>query len=247
MSEGPRRSARLVKTHKNAGHTYPSRLHVPEDFVRWSIPWGDYEPTWIDVHGGDKPPPWADPAEPSKIKNLDKRASFEGPLWIVPPSGRPLNPRGRTGVSGRGRLGKWGPNHAADPIVTRFDPKRPTVAQMAAIKRGDTGAWACPGGMVDAGEAVRSQTPCHTLPCAALRRSFARSLARARAERGRRCSASAAPRALNAGLRDGTARVYGGGGQPERPRDACAVQFTDRRAIREGPSGVPRLCALHPA
>lgn len=29
------------------------------------------------------------------------------------------NPRGRTGLSGRGLLGRWGPNHAADPIVTR--------------------------------------------------------------------------------------------------------------------------------
>ena len=29
------------------------------------------------------------------------------------------NPAGRTGMCGRGLLGKWGPNHAADPIVTR--------------------------------------------------------------------------------------------------------------------------------
>jgi len=30
------------------------------------------------------------------------------------------NPVGRTGIRGRGCLGRWGPNHAADPIVTRF-------------------------------------------------------------------------------------------------------------------------------
>lgn len=29
------------------------------------------------------------------------------------------NPMGRTGMRGRGLLGKWGPNHAADPIVSR--------------------------------------------------------------------------------------------------------------------------------
>lgn len=34
--------------------------------------------------------------------------------------GKPLNPRGRTGLSGRGRLGRWGPNHAGDAIVTRY-------------------------------------------------------------------------------------------------------------------------------
>ena len=37
-------------------------------------------------------------------------------------SGAPLNPLGRTGLAGRGLLGKWGPNHAADPIVTRWEP-----------------------------------------------------------------------------------------------------------------------------
>ena len=26
---------------------------------------------------------------------------------------KPLNPVGRTGIIGRGHLGKWGPNHAA--------------------------------------------------------------------------------------------------------------------------------------
>ena len=31
------------------------------------------------------------------------------------------NPVGRTGLMGRGLLGRWGPNHAADPIVTRLE------------------------------------------------------------------------------------------------------------------------------
>lgn len=35
-------------------------------------------------------------------------------------NGLPLNPIGRTGISGRGVLGRWGPNHAADPVVTRW-------------------------------------------------------------------------------------------------------------------------------
>lgn len=34
--------------------------------------------------------------------------------------GYPLNPIGRTGITGRGILGRWGPNHAADPVVTRW-------------------------------------------------------------------------------------------------------------------------------
>lgn len=35
---------------------------------------------------------------------------------------------GRTGLVGRGLLGRWGPNHAADPIVTRW--KRDTNNQI---------------------------------------------------------------------------------------------------------------------
>lgn len=50
--------------------------------------------------------------------------------------GRPLNPLGRTGISGRGILGRFGPNHAADPIVSRIKDGR---LQFVAIKRKDTG------------------------------------------------------------------------------------------------------------
>ena len=48
-----------------------------------------------------------------------------------------------------------GPNHAADPIVTRWDPSYPDGArlQVAAVLRKDLdGVWALPGGIVEAGE-----------------------------------------------------------------------------------------------
>ena len=32
------------------------------------------------------------------------------------------NPKGKTGIRGQGELGRWGPNHAADVIVTRTMP-----------------------------------------------------------------------------------------------------------------------------
>ena len=62
--------------------------------------------------------------------------------------GPPLNPRGRTGICGRGLLGKWGPNQAADAIFTRRNPKQPADLQMIAVLRVDTNEWACPGGFV---------------------------------------------------------------------------------------------------
>lgn len=79
----------------------------------------------------------------------------------------PLNPLGRTGIKGRGLLGRWGPNHAADPIITRWkrngtgalEINRQTekpILQFVGIQRRDSLEWAIPGGMVDSGESVSS-------------------------------------------------------------------------------------------
>ena len=97
---------------------------------------------------------WADPPEASEVPDLRGRLSYEGPIVFEESSGRPRNPRGRTGMPGRGLLGNWGPNHAADPIVTRWAPHDRTKLQMVVIERKDTGEWAIPGGMVDPGEMV---------------------------------------------------------------------------------------------
>ena len=67
------------------------------------------------------------------------------------------NPIGRTGLRGRGLLGKWGPNHAADFILTRWlrnemngqqimneDSQKP-ILQFLAIERLRGNEWAIPG------------------------------------------------------------------------------------------------------
>ena len=68
-------------------------------------------------------------------------------------NGRPMNIIGRTGLSGRGYLGKWGPNHAADPVVTKWqrdingkkkshpDDMKP-ILEFVSIQRKDTNEWA---------------------------------------------------------------------------------------------------------
>ena len=65
------------------------------------------------------------------------------------------NPIGRTGIIGRGLLGRFGPNHAADPIITRWEHddsgeivkiNGKPVLEFIAVKRQDaTKAWAIPG------------------------------------------------------------------------------------------------------
>lgn len=150
--------------HARGSHpSYPDRALVPDEDVSWlHTPATPYTPTDFThsvVRDNDctrKPGGWADPMECASV-DMTQRESYvygDSPIVCDALQFYPFNPAGRTGIRGRGLLGKWGPNHAADPIVTRYDPARPTVLQMVAIQRDDTGHWAIPGGMVDYNETV---------------------------------------------------------------------------------------------
>eukprot|EP00960_Hanusia_phi_P072150 767714-Hanusia_phi.AAC.1 len=141
-------------------YSYPGtevkRSQVPDEYVRFDKPWSDYKPVEYTASSVLAGPVWADNDDASTISfnRVDgkvDRVSFTGEYKIDVGTGRPLNPVGRTGMTGRGLLGRWGPNHAADPVVTRFVGGK---LQFIAIKRKDGGGWAIPGGMVEAGETV---------------------------------------------------------------------------------------------
>lgn len=68
--------------------------------------------------------------------------------------GFPRNPFGRTGLTGRGLLGRWGPNRAIDAIVTRWkrdvngqiiEENQKRVLEFIAIKRQDVDEWSVTG------------------------------------------------------------------------------------------------------
>ncbi|XP_073504867.1 ADP-ribose pyrophosphatase, mitochondrial isoform X2 [Phyllobates terribilis] len=147
------------------------RWPVPQEKVSWSVKWPEYQPVDYTAPSVLARPPWADPPQSNedfcpKYNALDgqvERTSFEGTYEVM--DGWPRNPTGRTGITGRGLLGRWGPNHAADPIITRWkrvsagekvehpETGKP-VLQFVSIQRKDCGQWAIPGGMVDPGELV---------------------------------------------------------------------------------------------
>ena len=143
-----------VAARSQENKTYPMRFAVPDASVPWSVPFPGYQPIKYVFMRKEEPgkPSFADAADPKTIANLKDRFSHEG-FALDATTGAPLNPGGRTGMTDRGRLGKWGPNHAADPLVTRYHPETGEL-QLVVIKRKDTGAWALPGGMVDPGENV---------------------------------------------------------------------------------------------
>ena len=166
VSKPPRRKLHVQARSESNSAYKGQRQQVLDSRTLWEVEWPAYEPIEYTHPNVACQPFWADPADAVDV-DFEFRRSFEGPI-ICSPIGRPLNPRGRTGTSGRGLLGKWGPNHAADPIVLRRKPPPAdgepphdatglpggVLFQMVAIKRKDTGDWAIPGGMVDDGENV---------------------------------------------------------------------------------------------
>ncbi|XP_054168495.1 ADP-ribose pyrophosphatase, mitochondrial-like [Oppia nitens] len=142
---------------------------VPKDKTCWSVDWPQYAPTAYEIDLTDKS--WADPSignasfQP-KWNQMDGRIDRRSHQNIyVIKDGFPLNPLGRTGVCLRGVLGRWGPNHAVDAIVTQWkrdlnnriqihETTNKPILEFVAIKRRDTGQWAIPGGFVESGESV---------------------------------------------------------------------------------------------
>jgi ADP-ribose pyrophosphatase len=155
---------------------YPKRFEVPDERVSWDEPWDEYEPVEFVTDKVLAQSPdrlktgWADRDEPPTAEVLKARGSHElqamGKPWrFAPATQRPMNPRGRTGLQNRGTLGKWGPNHAGDAIVTRYNVAHPDQPlEFVAIRRKDTGLWALPGGMVDPGEIAQVRLPPTLLP-----------------------------------------------------------------------------------
>jgi ADP-ribose pyrophosphatase len=113
---------------------------------------------WADLEVGD-------PSFNPKYNVLDGNVNRKSHIGVYQVENKmPLNPFGRTGLKGRGILGRYGPNHAADPIVSTWkrnengeiinhEDGKP-ILKVLCIQRGDTKEIALPGGMVDPGENV---------------------------------------------------------------------------------------------
>lgn len=154
-----------------------NRFPVPDHKVSWEIPFPEYDPVIYEAPEVKEHPYWADtvdlifmkPEERiGKIKfneyddlNKVNRKSYVGTYQVH--DGLPLNPAGRTGLIGRGLLGRYGPNHCGDPIVTRWkrDDKGNVVMkegkkvlEFVAIFRKDNDLWSIPGGMCEPGQKV---------------------------------------------------------------------------------------------
>jgi len=130
--------------------SYPSRASVDIGTTWENVDRQKYNPPYYVSEVLLAKPVWADNEDLTKVRrNIFQ--SYEGMIKSDCKS-RPLNPRGPTGIEGRGILGGWGANFAADPMVTKINNEG--FLELIVIKRKDCGKWALPGGMVDKGERI---------------------------------------------------------------------------------------------
>lgn len=138
---------------------------APSDYPLRKMPAdGSYDPVFYEapvLHGSPKPE-WADEWQ-LDAKTRAQRITYsfdpagtclkDSPCHVDAFNGLYLNPRGRTGITGRGKLGKFGPNHAADVIVTcTIDDEH--FALMVEKHLSDSATLAWPAGMIEAGQTV---------------------------------------------------------------------------------------------
>ena len=120
-----------METHRLALHTSAaitrySKCKSKVDEVDWTKPCPDYAPVEFTAPDVDGP-------------HLELNE-------------RPRNPRGRTGMTGRGVLHHYGANQAVDPLVVRVHEGK---FQLVVIMDEEIAClWALPGGRMEAGESV---------------------------------------------------------------------------------------------
>jgi ADP-ribose pyrophosphatase len=119
------------------------RQRIPIDSALWVIECEEYAPPYhVDetVLEGDRtvvPGGWADPEDFEKVADT----VITGSSKQRDDGGRPLNPRGRTGIAGRGLLGRWGANPAVAAIVTRANEEGSRIDILLGKKEGAPGFW----------------------------------------------------------------------------------------------------------
>jgi ADP-ribose pyrophosphatase len=117
---------------------YPPRQRISIDESLWVLDCEGYDPPHY-VHpsvlaaGRDVDPEgWADPEE------MDAEELQARPARFRDEHGRPLNPRGRTGLAGRGLLGLWGANAAVVGVVFRTSAVTGALELLLGSRSGET-------------------------------------------------------------------------------------------------------------
>ncbi len=126
------------------------RTPVLDSAYPWNIKLAGYQPvehTNPTFIGPDRPP-YAQSERVQEVIDAHELGGIKS-FYVIQHGGtelRPLNPMGRTGLSGRGTLGHWGANPAVDALLIRQNPKTAKLEIFLIWRRADQ-MHALPGGM----------------------------------------------------------------------------------------------------
>jgi ADP-ribose pyrophosphatase len=132
-------------------HNYPERFPVHEHLAPWTEAFPEYTPVEHDAPRALTPKrkdgDYADPRDPRQVDWRSRIDSFGGNvrLQFDQLTGRPLNPLGRTGISGRGVQNAWGPTMCTDGYVVR-EAEVPGGKELLVVIRADNGMPTPAGG-----------------------------------------------------------------------------------------------------
>ena len=110
-----------LKIRAERPESYPERQRISIDESLWLLDCEDYgppyhvDPSVLENTTGTSGAVWAEPEDVTRI--ADRLAARES--RFRDDEGRPRNPRGRTGIAGRGLLGLWGANLSLAGVVVR--------------------------------------------------------------------------------------------------------------------------------
>jgi ADP-ribose pyrophosphatase len=146
--DGPHQKA---LTSPYVGNPDINRSPVPEDKILWSVDNPNYTPTEY-THPklmGESRPPYAQSERVQEVLEAHELGGIKS-FYTISWGGdemRPLNPMGRTGLSGRGILGHWAANPAVDALLLRENPTTEDDVEIFLIWRRADAIHALPGGM----------------------------------------------------------------------------------------------------
>lgn len=129
-------------------NAYPARFRVLIDEAPWSVECPSYAPPYYvdpEVLADDS-------ADPEDFPELERDTGQE--VIRRNGEGRPVNPRGRTGIAGRGLLARWGANPMVAAVLTRINRETEVLeVLLGKVQSGD--AVSLPMGFVPRGESNR--------------------------------------------------------------------------------------------
>lgn len=123
---------------------YPERAVLPDDQTDWDVHAEDYSPADFTAEFVyENEGVWADAS--LEREGIEARELLDVQIEYDE-EGRPLNPYGRTGLRGRGALGRYGANPCGGAIIMSDDEQEIVVVER---KSGHIGL---PGGFMNPGE-----------------------------------------------------------------------------------------------